>query len=78
MKTVTMRCAALVGVLWAAAPAAAMAHEGHAGDHGWLQGALQPLLSVDHLLAGLVVMAALSAGLTALVRQRRAASVREE
>jgi hydrogenase/urease accessory protein HupE len=78
MKTVTIRCAALVGALSAAAPAAAMAHQGHAGDHGWLQGALQPLLSVDHLLAGLVVMALLSAGLTALVRGRRAASARED
>jgi len=38
----------------------------------------QPLLSVDHLLAGLVVMALLSAGLTALVRGPRAASARED
>ena len=39
----------------AALPLAAVAHEGH-GAHGWLQGALQPLLSLDHLLAGLLVL----------------------
>jgi hydrogenase/urease accessory protein HupE len=40
-----------------------LAHAGHAGDHGWLAGALQPLLSVDHLLAGLSVAVVLSVGL---------------
>ena len=40
-----------------ATPVAVSAHGGHAGDHGWLQGALQPLLSLDHLLAGLTVLA---------------------
>jgi hydrogenase/urease accessory protein HupE len=41
--------------LLGAVPSSAAAHAGHAGDHGWLFGALQPLLSWDHALAGLVV-----------------------
>jgi hydrogenase/urease accessory protein HupE len=40
-----------------------LAHAGHAGDHGWLAGALQPLLSADHLLAGLFVAVVLSVAL---------------
>jgi hydrogenase/urease accessory protein HupE len=40
-----------------------LAHAGHAGDHGWLAGALQPLLSLDHLLAGLFVAVVLSVAL---------------
>ena len=40
-----------------------LAHAGHAGDHGWLAGALQPLLSLDHLGAALFVAVALSVGL---------------
>jgi hydrogenase/urease accessory protein HupE len=40
-----------------------LAHAGHAGDHGWLAGALQPLLSLDHLVAGLFVAAVVSLGL---------------
>lgn len=42
-----------------------LAHAGHgpAGDHGWLAGALQPLLSLDHFLAGVFVAAVLSLGL---------------
>ena len=35
-----------------------LAHAGHAGDHGFLYAALQPLLSLDHLIAGLLVAAA--------------------
>lgn len=66
MKTMMTRCIALVGALSAAAPADALAHDGHAGHHGWLEGALQPLLSLDHFLAALFVMAVLSVGLTAL------------
>lgn len=48
-----------VAALWtlAVVPVAVAAHEGHAGDHGWLWGALQPLLSLDHLMAGLLVVA---------------------
>jgi hydrogenase/urease accessory protein HupE len=40
-----------------------LAHAGHAGDHGWLAGALQPLLSLDHFLAGLFVAGLFSLGL---------------
>lgn len=69
MKTLMMRSVTLVGALSAAVPGALMAHDGHGAHHGWLAGALQPLLSVDHLLAALFVMAVLSAGLTALARR---------
>jgi hydrogenase/urease accessory protein HupE len=48
-----------------------LAHAGHAGDHGWLAGALQPLLSLDHLAAGLFVAGALSLGLNALLRRSK-------
>lgn len=44
-----------------------LAHAGHAGDHGWLAGALQPLLSLDHLAAGLFAAVVLSLGLWRLV-----------
>jgi hydrogenase/urease accessory protein HupE len=54
-----------------------LAHAGHAGDHGWLAGALQPLLALDHLLAGLFVGGLLSLGLLeALRRSRRAVAER--
>jgi len=46
--------ALLIGAL---TPTAVAAHAGHAGDHGFLYGALQPLLSLDHLLAAVVVAA---------------------
>jgi hydrogenase/urease accessory protein HupE len=48
-----------------------MAHAGHAGDHGWLAGALQPLLSLDHLSAGLFVAGLLSLGLAIALRRAR-------
>jgi len=48
-----------------------LAHAGHAGDHGWLAGALQPLLSLDHFLAGLFVALVLSLGLGSLVQWMR-------
>lgn len=59
-----------VAALWALAvvPVAVAAHEGHAGDHGWLWGALQPLLSLDHLMAALVVLAVGTAAFAALGR----------
>jgi hydrogenase/urease accessory protein HupE len=50
-----------------------LAHAGHAGDHGWLAGALQPLLSLDHLQAGLFVGGLLSLGLLAALRRSRRA-----
>lgn len=48
-----------------------LAHAGHAGDHGWLAGALQPLLSLDHFAAGLFVAGVLSLGLHALLRRSK-------
>lgn len=57
--------------------AISLAHAGHAGDHGWLAGALQPLLSVDHLLAGLFVAAVASAGLWRLAHRGSKGSVAE-
>lgn len=56
MRKTMGRTTALAVAACAATPLALAAHEGH-GVHGWLQGALQPLLSVDHLLAGLTVLA---------------------
>ena len=55
--------------------AISLAHAGHAGDHGWLAGALLPLLSVDHLLAGLFVAAVVSAGLWRLTHRGPKAGV---
>lgn len=57
MKTMITRGLTLLAML-AASPATAAAHEGHAGNHGFLFGALQPLLSLDHLAAGLFVAGA--------------------
>jgi len=46
----------------------ALAHAGHAGDHGWLAGAAQPLLSWDHLAAAVFVVLAVAVGLAAVAR----------
>jgi len=54
-----------------------LAHAGHAGDHGWLAGALQPLLSLDHLAAGLFVAGLLSLGMGTVIRARRRAGATE-
>lgn len=70
MKMKTIRGAVLTGLLWASTPSAAFAHAGHAGDHGWLAGALQPTLSLDHFLAGVFVALVLSAALAGALRQR--------
>lgn len=72
MKTMIMRCTALVGALSVLVPAAAQAHDGHGPHHGWLAGALQPLLSLDHFLAALFVMAVLSIGLGLGLRRAEA------
>jgi len=64
----------------AVTPAALSAHGGHAGDHGFLSGALQPLLALDHLAAALVVVAvgAVAFGIVGWLRghARRAAGRR--
>lgn len=57
MKKMLTRGSAVAAWALSVAPVAVAAHEGHAGDHGWLWGALQPLLSLDHLMAGLAVLA---------------------
>ncbi|HUP52244.1 MAG TPA: hypothetical protein VM198_07200 [Longimicrobiales bacterium] len=57
--------------------AISLAHAGHAGDHGWLAGALQPLLSVDHSLAGLFVAAVVSVGLWRLAHRGSKAGIPE-
>lgn len=72
MKKTIIRCAALANGFWLAVPTSLLAHEGHAGDHGWLAGALQPLLSLDHFLAGVFVAAVLSVGVSVAARRRKA------
>ncbi|MDX1396572.1 MAG: hypothetical protein R3195_19485 [Gemmatimonadota bacterium] len=49
-----------------ACPGALYAHEGH----GWLSGAFQPLLGVDHLVATLFVVVSVSLALGALLARR--------
>lgn len=56
---------------WMVVPTAAAAHSGHAGDHGWLFGALQPLLAVDHFLSALIVVAMGGTALAVLGASRR-------
>lgn len=52
-------------------PAAVAAHPGHGqGAHGWLLGALQPFLSLDHFLAGVFVLGVGALGMVALGRHR--------
>jgi hydrogenase/urease accessory protein HupE len=70
MKTTRSRLTSFATGLWFLVPASLWAHEGHAGDHGWLAGATEPLLSLDHFLAGLFVSIAVSLGVT-LVAERR-------
>jgi hydrogenase/urease accessory protein HupE len=69
MKTLFKRSALLSAGLSLLIPRALWAHQGHAGDHGWLAGALEPLLSVDHFLAALFVFLVGVAGLTCLARR---------
>lgn len=71
MKTSLTRATCIgLALLLAAAPAVS-AHEGHAGHHGWLAGATQPLLSWDHFLAAIFVVAAGSIGLALVARVAR-------
>ena len=65
-----IRSASVTAGLVATAPLALAAHDGHAGDYGWLAGALQPLLSLDHFLAGAFVALVITLGLMRLVRGR--------
>jgi hydrogenase/urease accessory protein HupE len=68
MKTLLNRSAILSAGLCLLIPGALWAHQGHAGEHGWLAGALQPLLSVQHFLAALFVVLVASVGLMCLGR----------
>ena len=70
-KPLTRALSGAAAVLWVT-PSAVAAHAGHAGDHGWLYGAVQPLLSIDHALAGIFV-----AGLGAVVSVAAAAWFRD-
>jgi hydrogenase/urease accessory protein HupE len=65
MRTKTIGSLALAVGAWLA-PTTAYAH----GGHPWLVGAAQPLLSLDHFLAGLFVAVVVSVGLTAALRRR--------
>jgi hydrogenase/urease accessory protein HupE len=55
----------------------AVAHEGHAGDHGWLVGGAQPLLSWDHFAAGVFVLLVVAFGLVVVARAEPQESSRD-
>jgi hydrogenase/urease accessory protein HupE len=69
----SIRASLLAAAVSLSAPLALSAHEGHAGDHGWLAGAAQPLLSLDHFLAGVSVAVALTIGVAVAARLARRA-----
>ena len=70
MKMRLTRIGLFAGALTLITPGAVIAHEGHAGDHGWLAGALQPLLSPDHFLAALLIVLVGAVGVTGLAVSR--------
>ncbi len=72
MKTLLPRRTALTTALLLLSPTLLAAHDGHAGDHGWLVGAAQPWLSVDHFLAGLFIVVVGTLGMALLGRHARA------
>jgi hydrogenase/urease accessory protein HupE len=72
MRALVTRTLVGAAVSIAALPVPLSAHAGHAGEHGWLAGALQPLLSLDHLAAGVFVAVVLSTGLGTLAYRMRA------
>jgi hydrogenase/urease accessory protein HupE len=76
MKTLLNRSTLFSTGLWLLIPRALWAHQGHAGDHGWLGGALQPLLSIDHFLAALFVVLVGFVGLTCLGRRKAGREMR--
>lgn len=69
--THSIRSSVLAGLASLAAPLSLAAHQGHAGDHGWLAGAAQPLLSVDHFLAGVFVGLVVAVGIAGAARVTR-------
>lgn len=76
MRTILARVTLAAAVLWLVAPASLWAHAGHAGDHGWLAGAAQPLLSLDHFLAGLFVAVVVGLGVAASAERRQRSGAR--
>ncbi len=68
MKTEIGRAALLALGSWAATPMALWAHPGHP----WLEGAAQPMLGLDHFLATMLVVVAITAGVMAVARRRTA------
>jgi len=71
MKTTLFRLASLAMGLSLVLPASLWAHGGHAGEHGWLAGAAQPLLSLDHFLAGLFIAVVVGLGVAHAAYVRR-------
>jgi hydrogenase/urease accessory protein HupE len=71
MKTLLKRSMCVGFALLLAAAPAVRAHEGHAGHHGWLAGASQPLLSWDHFLAAVFVVGVGSLGFALVGRVAR-------
>ena len=69
-----IRSALSAGAALLVSPLALSAHQGHAGDHGWLAGAMQPTLSLDHFLAGLFVAVVLTIGGIGVARVLRGRS----
>jgi hydrogenase/urease accessory protein HupE len=63
MNTIVRAALAICGL--AMMPAALSAHEGH----GWLAGAAQPLIGLDHFLAGLFVAVAVGVGVGVAARR---------
>jgi hydrogenase/urease accessory protein HupE len=66
MRKAVMRVSLLGGVAWLLTPAALWAHPGHP----WLEGAAQPMLGLDHFLAALFVVVAVTLGLMQVARLR--------
>lgn len=71
MKTVRGRVALSAVALGLLPPAPLWAHTGHAGEHAWLAGAAQPMLSLDHFLAGLFVAVLVGLGVAAVAELRQ-------
>ncbi len=73
MKSIILRSLSLAAVASLPAPAGLWAHVGHGAEHGWLAGAAQPFLSLDHLLAGAsvaLVVGCVSWSLARVMRDR--------
>ena len=69
-----IRSALTAGAALLVGPPALSAHQGHAGDHGWLAGAMQPTLSLDHFLAGSFLAVVLTIGGIGVARVLRGRS----